>query len=140
MTAKQYLKRLRFVDKRVESKMHELQTLRSQAERTTTIMSNAPGGHGQEDRTAATVAKIVDLEAELLTAIGELIDLKAEAIRLIRAVENEDCQLVLFNRYINMLTWEQIAVNLPCSYRTALYIHGRALREFEDVLQQEKFA
>lgn len=139
MDAKQYLRQLRLLDDLINAKFEQIQRLRSLAERVTGVLSpDKVQSSFDQDKAATIIARVVDLENNIKTSVDELIDLKAEVISLIDKVPNDDCRLVLTLRYVNFYTWEQIAVTLPCAYRTALYIHGRALREFEKVLREYK--
>ena len=139
MTAKQYLRQIKHLDEMVDAKLEQVHKLRSLAESVTSTLSSDNVQSSQtHDKMAENITKIIDLENDINRMVDELIDLKAEAIKLIGMVPSEDCRLVLFLRYINFYTWEKIAVTIPCAYRTTHYIHGRALIEFEEVLKEHK--
>ena len=140
MNAKQYLRRIRFLDKMISAKLEQIEILHAQATKITVVLSNTPKVESSEeqDKLAATVAKIVDLKKALREELDEYISLKAEAIRLINSMPDCRHRLVLMHRYINGQTWEQIAVEMHYTYQWVHVLHGRALREFEKVMEHDK--
>ncbi len=140
MNAKQYLRRIRFLDKMISAKLEQIEILHAQATKITVVLSNTPKVESSEeqDKLAATVAKIVDLKKALREELDEYISLKAEAIRLINSMPDSRHRLVLMHRYINGQTWEQIAVEMHYTYQWVHVLHGRALREFEKVMEHDK--
>ena len=140
MNAKQYLRRIRFLDKMISAKLEQIEILHAQATKITVVLSNTPKveSSAERDKLAATVAKIVDLKKALREELDEYISLKAEAIRLINSMPDCRHRLVLMHRYINGQTWEQIAVEMHYTYQWVHVLHGRALREFEKVMEHDK--
>jgi len=140
MNAKQYLRRIRFLDKMISAKLEQIEILHAQATKITVVLSNTPKveSSAEQDKLAATVAKIVDLKKALREELDEYISLKAEAIRLINSMPDCRHRLVLMHRYINGQTWEQIAVEMHYTYQWVHVLHGRALREFEKVMEHDK--
>ncbi len=140
MNAKQYLRRIRFLDKTISAKLEQIEILHAQATKITAVLSNTPKAESSEeqDKLAATVAKIVDLKKTLREELEEYISLKAEAIRLINSLPDSRHRLVLMHRYINGRTWEQIAVCMHYTYQWVHCLHGKALQEFEKVMERDK--
>ena len=140
MNAKQYLRRIRFLDKMISAKLEQIEILHAQATKITVVLSNTPKVESSEeqDKLAATVAKIVDLKKALEKELDEYVSLKAEAIRLINSMPDSRHRLVLMHRYINGQTWEQIAVCMHYTYQWVHCLHGKALREFEKVMEHDK--
>ena len=50
-------------------------------------------------------------------------------------LEDPDERRVLMLRYIDCKSWVAIANAIPCSERAVYYLHGRALRNLEEILQ-----
>lgn len=140
MTAKEYLRRVRHLDSTISAKLEQIEILHAQATKITAVLSNTPKVESSEeqDKLAATVAKIVDLKKTLREELEEYISLKAEAIRLINSLPDSRHRLVLMHRYINGHTWEQIAVCMHYTYQWVHRLHGQALVEFEKVMQGDK--
>ena len=61
-------------------------------------------------------------------------DLKAEILRTIMQLEDNRQRMVLMEYYLEMKTWEQVAVDLHYSYMHVTRIHGYALREIQKML------
>lgn len=59
------------------------------------------------------------------------------AEKLIQKVSNEVYRRLLYDRYIDGLTWEKVADDLKYSVRTVYGIHKKALKAFEEVYNQE---
>jgi DNA-directed RNA polymerase specialized sigma subunit len=124
----------------ISAKLEQIEILHAQATKITVVLSNTPKVESSEeqDKLAATVAKIVDLKKALREELDEYISLKAEAIRLINSMPDSRHRLVLMHRYINGQTWEQIAVCMHYTYQWVHRLHGQALIEFEKVLKSDK--
>ena len=137
MNAKQYLRRIRFLDKTINAKLEQIMAHRSLAAKVTSVLQECPqfrsGYH--EDRLANIVAKIVDLEEQLQKDLEEYINLKRKVIMQINSMEDGQLKLVLYHRYLNQKTWEDIACDLNCSTQWVHTLHGQALREFEKILE-----
>ena len=91
----------------------------------------------RSNKLGATVARLVDAEAQIDGEIELLAAVEHEITRTINAVQDERLQLVLYRRYVLGEKWEQIAVNLNLDYRWVLRLHGRALAAVADVLKEE---
>ncbi len=131
MTAKEYLWQVRFIDKRIDSKLALVNRLRDIATRVTTTFSDMPRSDSPNLQSMEdTICKIVDLENEISYDIDRLVDLRREVDKAISELSNPDEQLVLTYRYIDYRTWEQIAVALNLSVRHVARLHGRALLNF----------
>lgn len=133
--AKAYLKQVRICNTRINNKIDELTTLKSIALKVTTSLSHAPAhGSGNQDKIGDIASKIVDLEAEINKTVDELVDKTREISAVIDQIQNTDQLSVLYKRYFQFETWEQIACEMHMSYRNVCYIHGRALQAVESLL------
>ena len=135
MRAKKYLRQVRRIDDLVKAKFEQIEILRSISTKITTDLSadRVQGSHNP-DKMSGLVAKIVDLENEITNDINELLSLQREVTNKINSMSNPEYRLLLSLRYLDFKTWEQIAVDLGCSYQWAHVLHARALREFEKVM------
>ena len=70
------------------------------------------------------------LKNKVPTKIDKLIDLKNEIFERIEQVESADYRNLLILRYINLNSFEEIAVTMCYSYRHVTRMHGWALQEF----------
>ena len=133
MTAKEYLMQYRQAARRVTAAQDHLTELRAIAERMTPSYSTS--GSGQPgDRLGATVARIVEAEDRLEAEIELLIATEREIVQTINRV-SEPYRTLLYERYINGKTWEQIAVIMNYSWRQTVRLHGIALNAVKDVIE-----
>lgn len=87
---------------------------------------------GPKNTLEETVAKIVDLEADINRRIDELVDMKQEAFTMINRIPDLDQQNILIGRYIQLKKWEDIAFDLNFSISQVYKIHGKALISFSE--------
>ena len=140
MTAKEFLSQARYLDARIKSKIRQVADLNELAARATTTLTGMPHSpnHGRSSM-AHCVAKIVDLQTEINADIDALVDLKRDILETIKAVENVEMQTILEKRYLCFQSWEQIAAGMNYDIRWLYRLHGKALKEVEDIIGgQEK--
>lgn len=82
------------------------------------------------NKTHEIVCKIISLEEELKDNINELIDKKIDITNKINGLSNHDHKLLLNLRYLNFMTWEQIACRMGITFQWCHKIHKDALKEF----------
>lgn len=137
MDTKKYLRQIHLFDVQLNNKIEQLDSLKDLTTKvTTTWKTDSVSGSGSQDRLGDTVAKIVDLEAEINREIDKYIDKKREICSVIEQVENTEQLQVLYKRYVEYKTLERIAVELNYSYRNICYIHGRALQAVTAILSE----
>jgi len=134
LSAKDYLSQAYFIDQRISSKIEQVQSLRTLAEKVTPMLTKAPMGktrstHRMED----IIVKMVDMESEINADLKRLVDLKQEITTVIKCVEPLDLQAILEMRYLCYKTWAEIAVKLQYELRHVHRLHGRALTEVESI-------
>lgn len=131
MTAKEYLRSIKYLDAAINAKQRELDRLRHDAEnvRGITYDKDKVQSSAPSDSTKI-IDKIIDLSKEINSEIDRLIDLKAEARTKINRVYNEKFISLLTDIYINGVTLEQEAERMDSSYSTICRWHGQALQIF----------
>ena len=128
MTSKQYLSQAFHIDQRINSKMEQIESLRSMMTKTGVTMSDMPGNPNKDrSRLEETFVKIMTMEDSVNKDLNRLIDLRNEIMTAIKGVDDLQCQMVLELRYLCFHTWEDIAIDLNCSVRNVHLLHGRAL-------------
>ena len=129
MNAKEYLSQVVHIDQRINSKLGQVVKLRESATKATATLSDMPRSDSQSMQTMEnTICKIVDLEREINADIDALVDLKAQARRVISQLRNPDQQLVLELRYLCYRPWTDIMEELGISETSVYRIHGEALK------------
>lgn len=133
--AKDYLRQVELCDKHINSKLEQIAQLRALATKiTTTWQQDVVCSHHAPDIIGGTVAKIVDLEAEVNAAVDDYVNRKRAIAHVIEQMQDPDQVEVLYKRYFSGETLERIAEEMHMSYRNVCYIHGRALQTVERIL------
>lgn len=124
-----YFSRYKNLEKEIEMKRAEILRLRSESERVTSMISGIPRGENSEiqDKTAETVALLLDLVSSLNEDIIRLIALRKSMEEEIGHVENSTYRILLTKRYIEGKKWENIAVEMNYSWQHIHKLHNRAL-------------
>lgn len=129
MTAKEYLNQAYWLDRRIDSKLEQLSALKDMATRTTSVMSGEVVSHtrnvsGMQD----VIVKIIAMENEVNADIDHLVDLKAEIMRIIKAVESPEQQTLLELRYLCFKPWKVIADKMGYNVRHVYRLHDEAVK------------
>lgn len=136
MGAKEFLNKIRTIDIMINCKVEQVEELRC---RLTSITCANDGDRVQTslsaDKFTDTIAKIIELENKINADIDTLIEYKDKARELIERMRDDVEKVVLYDRYFNNMSFEQIAVNTGYSWRHIHRIHGNALRNFKDVME-----
>ena len=78
--------------------------------------------------------KLIDLEYEINDDIDRLVDLKREMASLIERIPDPSYRVLLELRYLGCSRWEDIALKMGYDLRWVYRLHGRALKEMEEVM------
>ena len=137
MTAKEYLSQAHRIDQRINSKLEQVRSLRSLAEKATATMSNTPKSNTSNvSRMEDVIVKMVDLEAEINADIDALVDLKREIITTIKRLASTEHQTLLELRYLCFMRWEAIAVEMSYSPQHMFRLHDAAVKEVESHMRE----
>ena len=140
MTAKEYLRRARDVDRRVDEAQERVDRLRAKLEagRLSRVTGMPRGGGADWTETAD---RLIELERVVNARTREWVRWKLDAIDAIRSVGEPRLEEVLELYYIDGLTWEQVAQRMGLDQRWVYRLHGRALmcvKVPEEVLKDGK--
>ena len=136
MNAKEYLKQAFYLDKRINSKLEQVESLNALATKATTTLSDMPKDPNKgTSRLGDTIAKIIDLQEEINKDIDKLVDLKAEIVGIIKRIDNKELQVILEKRYLCFETWEKIAVEMSYDIRHIHRLHNLGLKETSMLLK-----
>ena len=126
-----HLSRYKNLEKEISMKREEIVRLRSESERVTSMISGIPRGENSEiqDKTAETVAKLLDLVSSLNEDIVRLVNLRKSIEETIKSLENSTYRILLTKRYIEGKKWENIAVEMNYAYRHIRRLHNRAINQ-----------
>ncbi len=128
MTVKNYLNRAYNLEKAVNNKLTELETLKAIATKVSASFSDIPpSGTRNVHRHEDVMVKIIDLQNEISGDVANLIDIKREIINIIKTVENVVYRMLLEERYLCYKSWEEIAIDLKYSVPHIYRLHRKAL-------------
>ena len=137
MTAKEYLKRAWNVDQRINSKLHQLDSLKDMATKATSTLGTEPvSGTRNVQRMADTIDNIIALENEINDDIDRLVDLKRDVIKTISKVKDTNCLTLLELRYLSFKSWDDIAAEMNYTSRWVHIMHSKALAAVEKILEE----
>ena len=130
MTAKEYLRSIKYLDHAINAKQAELDRLKRDMCSIRGVAYDGDKVQGGITDSMKIVDKIIELNNIIDTEIGKLVDLKAEAHSKIENVCNKKFISLLTDIYINGYTLEQVAERMNKSYVTICEWHGQALNIF----------
>ncbi len=133
MTAKEYLQQAYRLNELIDSDAQELERLRELACK---IGGSNFGERVQTSRNADPpfvrhLGDIIEMERKLQKELYELVMLKKQMLSALEKMSNRDERLLLTYRYMDNVSWEEIAGNLSVSMRTVHRIHSSALQNFQ---------
>ena len=135
MTAKEFLRRAIKIRKEIDEIEQRIKEVRASYMAPRAIQYNdMPKTHNTSDLSDyyARVEIYVDM---LLEREKELIGVNADIMMTVDRIADPDERRVLMLRYIDQKTWKDIAKAIPCSERSVYYLHGRALKSLNEILQ-----
>jgi len=139
MNAKEYLCRIGRCDAKINAMLAEVDGLYSMVTKITpTLKSDVVTGGGNQDKIGGAVAKIVDLKDEINREVDRFVDMKRETAAMLDKLENHLYYVILHRKYVQFDSLEQIAADMHYTYRWVCILHGRALQEFQTVLDRVK--
>lgn len=131
LMTKQELSQLYYLNREIEHLKSRIVELECAATSTTSRITGMPHASGISDKVGKYAAEIVDLK--------ELLDLNLKKCfyelnrlnRYIESIEDSEMRMILSLRYINGLSWEQVAASIsPYATEDSIRMrHNRYLRE-----------
>lgn len=138
MKAKEYMQQAFFLDKRINSLIRQVNNLWNQATNITQVISDMPHNpSGDTSKLENRVVDICDLTDEIRKQTDKLKALRKEMMGVVAKVPDPEYQLILQERYFEMLTWEDVACDINRSVRSAQLMHGKALEVVQEILDKE---
>lgn len=142
MNPKEYLLQIRLLNARIKNIENSIERIREEEHEA--LQSSWPDGepHGTKtgDPVAAKVIRLIDTlqryENILLGLKSELWHKKMEIIETISGVPSAECNRILYLRYVECKTWEEIAVDIGYTWRHTIRLHGDALKMVGEILDK----
>ena len=135
MTTKEYMSRAFWLRKKITARETQLEELRTQAEKSTQLLTGMPRGSGTSSPVENLAVMIADLSWEIELDYMDLYLYEAEARKAVEKVEDPVCYQVLSYRYLSFNTWTEISDIMHYSNRQLFRIHAKALRILDRVIE-----
>lgn len=131
MTAKEYLKSYRDVQREIKDLDYRMAQLRLKYTAPSAIeYSDMPKAHNTEHDLSEYVAKMDEMTDYMISKYTRLRGIEVDIYLRLDKMEKQDERELLRLRYIDGMTWEKIADRLGFDVRHIHRIHGRALQHF----------
>ena len=131
MTAKQYMNRVRRVDQEIQMLERLIQRTRESVE---AVTQKYDGDGAQATKNPHKFDRLVELEGLVDQKIQEQLTLKAETLLTIGKLKDRRQRMIPTEYYLEMKTWEQVAVDIGYSYQHVMRLHGYALKAVSEIM------
>lgn len=128
MDIKEYLNQIRYIDNEIQAHLEERSRLRQAIEIKTTSYNDNKVQETNSNNYDERYIKYVDMADIINEKIDTLIDLKMKVSSEIDQLDKAEHRLLLRQRYINLKSFEEIAVCMSYDIRQVHRIHGNALQ------------
>ena len=131
MTAKEYLHQYRNIQREIEDIDRRMAQIRLKYAAPSAInYSDMPKAHNSEHDLSDYIVKMDELTDYMISKYTRLRGIEVDIYMRVDRMENEKEREHLRYRYIDGMTWTEIADALDTTERNVYFIHGRALRHF----------
>ena len=129
MTAKEYLKQYEEAHRRALRCKAEYEAEREKIDsvRSTLGGDGMPHGSGISRKVEDNAIRLSDKAMKWKIAELDAIEKRQEVFEVISSIDGIEGD-VLFEKYVNLCSWDEVAHRLSYSLRGVLYAHGRALQ------------
>ena len=126
-----YLSRYIALNRRVDRLLEEKAKWWSLCLKVTPSLSPAPGGGESGSPVERPMDKVLEIEEKIDQEIDELQEVRRDIKTVLGQLEDDTLRLLMEYRYIDGLTFEEIAVKMHYSWRWVIKLHGKALAEIK---------
>ena len=131
MTAKEYLHQYRNIQREIEDIDRRMAQIRLKYVAPSAInYSDMPKAHNSEHDLSDYIVKMDELTGYMISKYTRLRGIEVDIYMRVDRMENQRERELLRYRYIDGMTWTEIADALDITERNVYFIHGRALRHF----------
>ena len=131
MTAKEYLLQYQHIQREIEDIDRRMAQVRLKYAAPSAInYSDMPKAHNSNHDLSDYVAKMDELTDYMISKYTRLRGIEIDIYMRVDRMENQQERELLRYRYIDGMTWTQVADAMLTTERNVYFIHGRALRHF----------
>ena len=131
MQVKEFLNKIRHIDMMIDCKCDQIKSLRDRLTSISCPMGEKVQSSLNHDKFTNPISKIIELEKEINEDIDNLVDLKRKARKSIEQLNDDREKLVLYKRYFENKTFEEISVEMNYSWRRIHHFHSDPLVHLE---------
>jgi len=141
MKVRKYLNQIRKLDIMINQRIREKEQLRQMAFATGGMdysgdrVQTSPDG---TPRQLKLIEKAADMEIEINAMVDKMIDVRHMIIEQIQNLPDHRYVQILFKRYVEYKSFEQIAVDMSYTYKWVCDLHGAALDAFDAAYLKEQ--
>lgn len=140
MDAKDFLKRIRLLDKKVKAKQREFKRMEIEAESVkASSFCERVQSSSNSSKVENAVVELDEYKNEIDRDIQELIKYKRKVMKKVDMLEDPDEVDILYRRYFEFMKWEDISEATSFSARQVHNIHGSALENFKKVMTDDEW-
>lgn len=125
----EYLSRYQKLGKRIEQLCAERAVWLSKACKITQTITDMPKAKNGVQGNSGELEKYVEIGEEITKELQKLHRMRREIRSIISTLGDDTLQTLMLYRYINGMTFEEIAVKMNFSWRWTITLHGRALEK-----------
>ena len=131
MTAKEYLLQYQHIQREIEDIDRRMAQVRLKYAAPSAInYSDMPKAHNSSHDLSDYVAKMDELTDYMISKYTRLRGIEIDIYMRVDRMENQQERELLRYRYIDGMTWTQVADAMLTTERNVYFIHGRALQHF----------
>ena len=131
MTAKEYLLQYQHIQREIEDIDRRMAQVRLKYAAPSAInYSDMPKARNSNHDLSDYVAKMDELTDYMISKYTRLRGIEIDIYMRVDRMENQQERELLRYRYIDGMTWTQVADAMLTTERNVYYIHGRALQHF----------
>lgn len=129
--AKDYLSQIRYINQEIESRIDERNQLRH------SVMLKTSTSKPDKVQETGTMnfddkyMKFIEVSEDINGKIDDLVELKMQVSNEIDLLDKPEHRIILRLRYVNLNTFEEVAVKTDYDIRQVHRLHGNALQDFE---------
>ena len=141
MTAKEYLQQIYYINKKIQRMQRQREDIRNDL-----FSLKSPTGNMTADKVQSSmtgdamlklIAKVDGIERDIVAELDVLVSKKKHITDQIAALSDERFRTLLFDRYVFLYTWEQVAVDMNYRIKWVYELHGNALKSFAEKYDKE---
>ena len=128
---KKYLSQIRFTNQEIKSRVEERDQLKQSVIIKTSSFKTDKVQESGTQHYDDKYMKFIEVSEEINRKIDELFNLRMKISNEIDQLDKAEHRILLRMRYINLLSYENIAVKMGYDIRHVHRLHGKALQEFD---------